>query len=108
MIPSRGVLSSTCLKRPQPSAGEALFSWFDFRLALDQRVRLRSCFVVRTNTLVTDATGVVWQTQNIAEAAATVSLYTMVFAAALAPVKLVQRSAVCSSSCSPSSSVPAN
>jgi putative membrane protein len=53
-----------------------------------------SYLVVRTNALVTDAAGVVWQTRSIAEAAATVSLYTMIFAAALSAVKLLQASAV--------------
>src|ERR1700687_1011386 len=43
-----------------------------------------------TGTPVTDAAGVVWNTKSIAEAAATVSLYTMVFAAGLTAVKLVQ------------------
>jgi putative membrane protein len=43
-----------------------------------------------TNTPVTDAAGVVWQTRSIAEAAATVSIYTMIFAAGLTAVKLVQ------------------
>lgn len=44
------------------------------------------------NTLVTDAAGVVWHTGSIAEAEATVSIFTMLFVAALATVKLVQRS----------------
>ena len=43
-----------------------------------------------TNSAVTDAAGVVWQTRSIAEAAATVSIYTMIFAAGLSAVKLVQ------------------
>jgi uncharacterized membrane protein len=45
------------------------------------------------NTLVTDAMGVVWYTRSIAEAQATVSLFTMIFVAALSTVKLLQRSA---------------
>jgi putative membrane protein len=45
---------------------------------------------LRTNTPVTDAAGVVWQTRNIAEGAATVSIYTMIFAAGLTAVNLVQ------------------
>ena len=45
------------------------------------------------NTLVTDAMGVVWHTRSIAEAEATVSIFTMIFAAALSTVKLLQRSA---------------
>jgi uncharacterized membrane protein len=36
------------------------------------------------NTAITDAVGVVWQTRSIAEAEATVSIFTMLFAAALA------------------------
>jgi glutaminase len=46
-----------------------------------------------SNTLVTDPAGVVWHTGSITESAAIVSIYTMLFAAALAAVKLVQRSA---------------
>jgi len=49
------------------------------------------------NTLVTDAMGVVWNTRNIAEAEATVSIFTMIFVAALASVKLFQRSAAATS-----------
>jgi putative membrane protein len=45
-----------------------------------------------SDTLVTDAMGVVWQTRSIAEAEATVSIFTMIFVAALATVKLLQRS----------------
>src|SRR5258708_4470751 len=45
------------------------------------------------NTLVTDAAGVVWPTGSIAEAEATVSIFTMIFVAALSTVKLFQRSA---------------
>jgi len=44
------------------------------------------------NTLVTDASGVVWQTRSIAEAEATVSIFTMVVVAALSAVKLIQAS----------------
>ena len=43
-----------------------------------------------TNSSVTDAAGVVWQTASIAESAATVSIFTMIFGVALAVVKLVQ------------------
>jgi putative membrane protein len=39
---------------------------------------------------ITDAAGVVWQTRSIVEAMATVSIYTMIFAVALAVVKLLQ------------------
>jgi hypothetical protein len=42
------------------------------------------------NSTVTDSAGVVWQTRSIAEAGATVSIYTMIFAAGLSAVKLVQ------------------
>jgi len=52
-----------------------------------------SYLIDRSNTLVTDAAGVVWQTGSIAEAKATVSIYTMIFAAALSAVKLFQGSA---------------
>jgi putative membrane protein len=43
-----------------------------------------------TNSPVTDAAGVVWQTRSIAESAATVSIFTMIFGVALSVVKLVQ------------------
>ena len=49
--------------------------------------------VVGTNSQVTDAVGVVWQTRSIAEAAATVSIFTMIFAAALSAMKMLQVSA---------------
>jgi len=42
------------------------------------------------NSQVIDAAGVVWQTRSIAEAAATVSIYTMIFAVVLSAVKLIQ------------------
>jgi uncharacterized membrane protein len=45
------------------------------------------------NTLVTDAAGVVWQTASISEARATVTIFTMIFVAALSAVKLLQGSA---------------
>jgi putative membrane protein len=41
---------------------------------------------------VTDAIGMVWQTGSIAEARATVSIFTMIFAAALSAMKLLQTS----------------
>jgi hypothetical protein len=44
------------------------------------------------NMTVTDAANVVWQTRSIAEAAATVSIFTMLFAAALSAVKVLQGS----------------
>jgi len=49
--------------------------------------------VVGTNSQVTDAAGVVWQTRSIAEAAATVSIFTMIFGAALSALKMWQGSA---------------
>src|ERR1700674_1346675 len=45
-----------------------------------------------SSSLVTDAAGMVWQTRSIAEAAATVSIYTMIFAVVLSAVKLFQAS----------------
>ena len=47
-------------------------------------------FVGGTNTAITDAAGVVWQSRSIAEAEATVSVYTMLFMTALAAVRVVQ------------------
>jgi len=46
-----------------------------------------------SSTLVTDAAGVVWHTGSISEARATVSIFTMIFVAALSAVKLLQGSA---------------
>jgi hypothetical protein len=43
------------------------------------------------NRAVTDATGATWQTINIYETAAIVSLFTMIFIAALTAVKLAQQ-----------------
>ena len=43
---------------------------------------------------ITDAAGVMWQTRSIVEAMATVSLYTMLSAVALAAVKLLQAPAI--------------
>jgi len=43
-----------------------------------------------SNTQVTDAAGVFWQTRSIAESVATVSIYTMLFAVALSAVRLIQ------------------
>src|SRR5216684_2197563 len=50
-----------------------------------------------TNTTITDAVGIVWQTRSIAEAEATVSIFTLLFAAALSTVKLLQGSAAVAS-----------
>src|SRR5437868_1123616 len=50
-----------------------------------------------TNMAITDAVGIVWQTRSIAEAEATVSIFTMLFAAALAAVKVLQGSAAAAS-----------
>jgi hypothetical protein len=49
------------------------------------------------NTLVTDAAGMVWNTGSITEAEATVSIFTMIFVAALATVKLFQKPAAATS-----------
>src|SRR2546421_3760780 len=50
-----------------------------------------------TNMAITDAVGIVWQTSSIAEAEATVSIFTLLFAAALSAVKLLQGSAAVAS-----------
>ena len=50
-----------------------------------------------TNTAITDAVGIVWQTRSIAEAEATVSIFTLLFAAALSAVKVLQGSAAVAS-----------
>jgi uncharacterized membrane protein len=49
------------------------------------------------NSAITDAVGIVWQIRSIAEAEATVSIFTMLFAAALSSVKVLQRSAAVAS-----------
>jgi len=56
-----------------------------------------SYLVGSTNTAITDAAGIVWQTRSIAEAEATVSIFTMLFAAALSAVKVLQGSAAVAS-----------
>src|SRR2546423_10113234 len=56
-----------------------------------------SYVVGSTNTAVTDAVGIVWQTTGIPEAEATVSIFTLLFAAALSAVKLLQGSAAVAS-----------
>src|SRR5437588_5943112 len=56
-----------------------------------------SYLVGSTNTAVTDAVGIVWQTRSIAEAEATVTIFTMLFAAALAALKVLQGSAAVAS-----------
>jgi len=50
-----------------------------------------------TNMAITDAVGIVWQTRSIAEAEATVSIFTMLFAAALSAVKVLRGSAAVAS-----------
>jgi uncharacterized membrane protein len=56
-----------------------------------------SYLVGSTNTAITDAVGIVWQTRSIAEAEATVTIFTMLFAAALSAVKVLQGSAAVAS-----------
>jgi uncharacterized membrane protein len=51
-----------------------------------------SYLVLSGNAHVTDAAGVVWQTRSIAEAEATVSIFTMIFVSVLSGVKLLQAS----------------
>src|SRR5437764_8604339 len=53
--------------------------------------------VAGPNMAITDAVGIVWQTRSIAEAEATVSIFTMLFAAALSSVKVLQGSAAVAS-----------
>src|SRR2546422_5612487 len=61
---------------------------------LEARISSQNKFLVGgSNSQVTDAAGLVWQTRTIAEAAATVSICTMIFAVALSAVKLFQASA---------------
>src|SRR3984893_1719640 len=53
-----------------------------------------SYLVFTGNPVVTDAAGVVWQTRSIAEAEATVSIFTMIFVSVLSGVKMLQASRV--------------
>src|SRR3989440_1443942 len=53
--------------------------------------------VAGPNMAITDAVGIVWQTRSIAEAEARVSIFTMLFAAALSSVKVLQGSAAVAS-----------
>ena len=48
-------------------------------------------YLTGTSRTVVDATGATWQTGNIYETATILSLFTMIFIAALAAVKLIQR-----------------
>jgi putative membrane protein len=50
----------------------------------------------KTNTAVTDAAGAVWHTGSITESMAAVTIFTMLFAATLAAVKLLQEPAAVS------------
>jgi len=52
-----------------------------------------SYLVLSSNSLVTDPAGVVWQTRSIAEAEATIAIFTMIFVSVLGGIKLFQRSA---------------
>src|ERR1700694_383920 len=56
-----------------------------------------SYLVAGPTMAITDAVGIVWQTRSIAEAEATVSIFTMLFAAALSAVKVLQGSAAVAS-----------
>lgn len=47
-------------------------------------------YLVGSNKQVTDAAGIIWHTGSIYESAAIVSIYTMIFAAALSALKLIQ------------------
>jgi len=53
-------------------------------------------YLGRSNSRVTDATGTVWQTGDIYETAAIVSIYTMIFVAVITAVKLIQGTVVVS------------
>jgi putative membrane protein len=85
----RGVVEETV---PRSHYGQAVVMY-----AVIGLIPVVTYLVGGTNAAVTDAAGNVWHTRSIAEAAATVSIFTMLFAAALSTVKLLQQSAVVAS-----------
>jgi uncharacterized membrane protein len=80
---------------PSGQAGARVFGRSDYAQAIVMYAVLGltpvlTFLVGGANSPVTDTAGIVWQTRSIAEAAATVSVYTMVFAVAVAAVRLFQ------------------
>jgi len=85
VVRSRGFGNQTMRTLPRPYYAQAIVMY-----AVVGLTPVLTFLVGGSNSSVIDAAGVVWQTRSIAEAAATVSIYTMIFAAALSAVRLVQ------------------
>ena len=81
-------------RQPSKAAVATLPTWY-YAQAVTTYAITGSAFILNylsaRNRAVTDATGAVWQTINIYETAAILSLFTMIFIAAMAAVKLIQR-----------------
>jgi uncharacterized membrane protein len=89
-------------RQASPEGEELTFQRSYYLQAIAQYAVVGLAFVVAylvggPNTTVTDAGNVVWQTRSIAEAAATVTIFTMLFAAALSTVRVLQSSAAVAS-----------
>src|SRR5712692_2240602 len=81
----------------EPTLPKSYYAQAIVMYALIGLVIVVNYLVGSTNRAITDAVGIVWQTRSIAEAEATVSIYTMLFAAALSAVKVLQGSAAVAS-----------
>src|SRR5712691_10922055 len=90
-------LRKTSREGEEPTLPRSYYAQAIVMYAVIGLIPVVSYMVGSTNTAVTDAVGIVWQTRSIAEAEATVSIYTMIFAAALSAVKLFQGSAAVAS-----------
>lgn len=81
-------------RQPGRADATALPKWY-YAQAITTYAITGSTFILNylsaKNRAVTDATGAVWQTINIYETAAIISLFTMIFIAALTAVKLAQK-----------------
>jgi uncharacterized membrane protein len=79
--------------REEPTLPRSYYAQAIVMYAVIGLVIVVNYLVGSTNMPITDAAGIVWQTRSIAEAEATVSIFTMLFAAALSAVKVLQGSA---------------
>jgi uncharacterized membrane protein len=81
-------------RRPDKTDSSTLPRWY-YAQAVTTYAITGAVFILNylsaSNHTVTDATGAVWQTINIYETGAIISLFTMIFIAALAAIKLIQR-----------------
>src|ERR1700694_793682 len=83
--------------REEPTLPRSYYAQAIVMYAMIGLVIVVSYLVAGPNMAITDAVGIVWQTRSIAEAEATVSIFTMLFAAALSAVKVLQGSAAVAS-----------